>query len=263
MLELFQHRSSPITQLDARVKIIFTLAFIIAISMTPSGAWPAYILFFTIVLSVNLISRLGIGFVQKRALLALPFILSALPLIFFGPSPIVLYSLGDNLSIPISTPGLVRFISVALKAWISVQMAILLASSTPFSELLSGFRLLHIPGIFISIIEMMWRYLFLMIEEVGRLIRARASRSSRLPERRPSGGSVIWRATVAGGMAGSLFIRSIERSERVYAAMLSRGYNGEPLASQTKSLEKSDWMTIILSGFVFLIILLIGLIFGA
>lgn len=204
MLQLYQHRSSPIHELDARVKIIFTLAFILSISITLSGAWPAFILFFAISFSVTLLSRLGIGFVQKRALLALPFVLSAFPLLFLGPAPIYFHPIGDYLIIPISASGFVRFVSIALKAWLSVQMAVLLAATTPFSELLSGFRQLHIPGIFISIIVMMWRYLFLMVDEVGRLIRARTSRSSRLSESHHSGGSVIWRAQVTGGMAGSL-----------------------------------------------------------
>ncbi|MFN8419569.1 MAG: energy-coupling factor transporter transmembrane component T [Anaerolineae bacterium] len=47
-----------------------------------------------------------------------------------------------------------------------------------------------------------------------------------MPDRR-SGGSLRWRAQVAGGMIGNLFLRSYERSERVYAAMLSRGYQGQ------------------------------------
>jgi cobalt/nickel transport system permease protein len=263
LLELFRYRLSPIHQLDARVKIIFTLAFILAISLTPSGAWPAFILFLSIDISVNLLSKLSIGFVQKRALLVLPFILSAIPLIFLGPQPVITFTPGSNLIIPISTQGVIRFISIAFKAWISVQMAILLASSTPFSEILSGFRLLHIPGIFISIIEMMWRYLFLMVAEVGRMIRARASRSSRPSDRRSSGGSIIWRAFVTGGMAGSLFVRSIERSERVYAAMLSRGYNGEPITMTNNSLGKNDLLIVFISIVMFILILFIGLIFGA
>ncbi|MFN8563911.1 MAG: energy-coupling factor transporter transmembrane component T [Anaerolineae bacterium] len=56
-------------------------------------------------------------------------------------------------------------------------------------------------------------------------MRARSARSASLPGRK-SGGSPLWRARSAGGMVGSLFLRSYERSERVYAAMLARGYDG-------------------------------------
>ena len=51
------------------------------------------------------------------------------------------------------------------------------------------------------------------------------------------GGSMLWRARVTGGMAGNLFLRAFERSDRIYVAMLSRGYDGEvrllPLAPMT------------------------------
>ena len=254
---------SLIHKLDARVKIIFTLAFILALTLTPSGAWPAYILFFSIALSFTLLSSMSIGFVLKRAMLVIPFVLSALPLIIFGPPPIISYSLGAMLNIPISPSGFIRFVSIAIRTWVSVQMAILLTATTPFAEILSGFRQLRIPGIFISIIELMWRYHFLMLDEVGRLVRARNSRSSTLPGNRNSGGSVVWRATVTGGMAGSLFLRSIERSERVYAAMLSRGYMGEPCNTSSPRFSKNDWV-ITLTSLAFLFgVFLTGLIFGA
>jgi len=263
LLELYQRCDSPIHDLDARVKIIFTLAFILAISLTPSGAWPAFVLFFSLVVSLNLLSRVGIGFVQKRAVLAIPFVLSAIPLIFLGPAPIISFHFSDVLTIPISPTGFVRFISIAIKAWISVQMAVLLTASTPFMELLTGFRQLRVPAIFISIIELMWRYLFLMIDEVGKLIRARNSRSSKIPGKRNSGGSIVWRATVTGGMAGSLFLRSIERSERVYAAMLSRGYTGKPHEIISGRFDKIEWVITLTSLFVLFCLYLIGLFFGA
>ncbi|MEI8132188.1 MAG: cobalt ECF transporter T component CbiQ [Leptolinea sp.] len=263
MLELYQRCDSPIHELDARVKIIFTLAFILAISLTPSGAWPAFVLFFSVVVSINLLSRVSIGFVQKRAALAIPFVLSAIPLIFLGPTPIISFPISDMLIIPISPSGFVRFISIAIKAWISVQMAVLLTASTPFMELLAGFRQLRVPAVFISIIELMWRYLFLMIEEVSRLIRARNSRSSKIIGNQNTGGSIMWRATVTGGMAGSLFLRSIERSDRVYAAMLSRGYTGEPHKIISGRFDKREWVITLTALFVLFCLFLTGLFYGA
>jgi len=58
-------------------------------------------------------------------------------------------------------------------------------------------------------------------------MRARESRSARLAGQRGTAG-LGWRARVLGHMVGSLFLRTYERSERVYAAMLARGYDGEP-----------------------------------
>jgi cobalt/nickel transport system permease protein len=263
LFELYQHHISPIHALDARVKIIFTLVLILTTSFLPSGAWMAYVLFLTIILSIISLSRIGLVHVQKRAVLVLFFVLSALPLIFLGPSPILSFSLFGKLIIPVSLKGLERFISIAIKAWISSQAAIILASTTPFSELLNGFRQLRIPGIIIAIIELMWRYLFLMVDEAGTMIRARNSRSSKRPDKRNSGGLVYWRASVTGGMAGSLFLRSIERSERVYAAMLSRGFTGEPLEIQAKGFGKREWVITLFAFFVFFLILVSSFVFGA
>lgn len=262
MLELYQEKKSPIHTIHARVKIIFTLVFILALNLSPVNAWPAYILFFSILVSLILISQIGLGFVLKRALLALPFVLSAIPLIFWGPQPLNQIRLLDSLYVSISPAGVERCISITIKAWLSVQMAVLLTATSSFSDLISGFRQLHVPAILISIIELMWRYLFVIVDEVNRLIRARNSRSSKLDMHTHSGGSVFWRAGVTGNMAGSLFLRSIERSERVYAAMLSRGYTGEPLADQIVKLSKTDWVISSLSTLVLILIYFIGILTG-
>jgi cobalt/nickel transport system permease protein len=229
LLELFQPKISIIHRAHARVKIIFTLVFILGLNLSPSGAWPGLILFFSILISYTLLSRVDLSFILKRSLLAIPFVLSAIPLVFCGPNPSIQVNILGLFYLPISLAGLERCISIMIKAWMSIQAAIILTATTSFSDLISGFRQLRVPAILISIIEMMWRYLFVMVDEVTRLIRARNSRSSAVDHGQHSGGSVFWRARTTGNMAGSLFLRSIERSERVYAAMVSRGYTGEPL----------------------------------
>jgi len=128
----------------------------------------------------------------------------------------------------ITLPGLVRFLSIAFKSWLSVQAAIVLAASTPFPELLVAMRAVRIPRLLVAIFGLMWRYLFVLADEALRLIRARAARSGN--SNQPSikaGRDLVWRARVTGGMAGNLFLRALERSDRIYLAMVSRGYDGE------------------------------------
>jgi cobalt/nickel transport system permease protein len=72
----------------------------------------------------------------------------------------------------------------------------------------------------------MYRYLFVLADEAGRLLRARASRSAAIANQR-AGSTWLWRGRVAGFMVGSLMLRSFERSERIYHAMAARGYSGE------------------------------------
>ncbi len=248
--------------MDARVKILLALAFILSLSLTPPGAWPAYVLYLSVALSAALLSRLGIGFVLKRALLAVPFVLAALPLIFTGPPPIHSSLLFQSLRISFSPAGAERFASIAVKSWISVQVAILLAATTRFPDLLSALKQLRVPRQFVAIVGLMWRYLFVIGDEASRMIHARSSRSAAAAGNRRSGGSLWWRARVTGGMAGGLFLRSLERSERVYAAMLSRGYNGEPPALDPTPLSSGDRAALILGGVAVVTLLLLGLLTG-
>jgi len=227
-LDPYRPRQSAIHRLDPRVKLVMALAFIFTTALTPVGAWPIYILLLAIILSVILLSDLGLAYIWKRAALAFPFVLAALPIIFTAPGPTLFEIPIGQWTLSVSIPGLERFLSIAIKSWISVQAAIVLAASTSFPDLLVAMRAIRIPRMLVSIFGLMWRYLFVLADEVLRLNRARASRSGQLdmPGLR-SGGSVAWRARVTGGMAGNLFLRALERSDRIYMAMLSRGYDGE------------------------------------
>jgi cobalt/nickel transport system permease protein len=173
-----------------------------------------------------------------------PFVLAALPVLFTIPGP-ALAQLPFGLAV--SADGLARFISIALKSWVSVQMAILLAATTPFPEILKAMRALRMPRLLVAIIGLMWRYLFVMVDEALRLMRARDSRSGIHPtgaEPLKTGGSLGWRARVTGGMAGSLLLRSLERSDRIYNAMLSRGYDGEARGMPAPPIRAEGWMAL-------------------
>ena len=90
-----------------------------------------------------------------------------------------------------------------------------------------------------------------------RLLRARESRSARLPGR-PGGGSIPWRARVAGNMAGQLFLRSYERSDRVYNAMLARGYDGQFLTLNPHVMRSGDWAIGLIAFIILLLIQIVG-----
>ena len=227
-LDPYQPRTSPVHALDGRVKFVLTVAFILTVSLTPVAAWPVYILLFALIISVEILSGLGVGYVLKRSLLALPFVLAALPVIFTNGETRLFSLYIGSWTLIARAEGLARFLSVALKSWLSVQAAIVMASSTPFPELLQAMRAVGVPRLLVGMFRLMWRYLFVLVDEALRLMRARAARSgqSALAGKR-YGGSVLWRAQVTGGMAGNLFLRAFERSDRIYIAMLSRGYDGE------------------------------------
>jgi cobalt/nickel transport system permease protein len=261
-LDPYRPTNSLLHKADARVKFLLALGLILTTSFTPFGAWPVYILLFALILSAALLSELGIRFVLARALLALPFVLAALPIIF-TTNGTALFSLPlGPWTLTASAEGLERFVSIALKSWLSVQAAILLASCTPFPELLQAMRAVGIPRLLVAMFGLMWRYLFVLVDEALRLMRARSARSGASRDSsKKVGGSVIWRPRVAGGMAGNLFLRGIERSDRIYVAMLSRGYNGEVRALPLATLTSGDWLALGLGFSILVLLLIFGVLF--
>lgn len=254
-LDPYRPRNSPIHHLDPRIKLVLSVAFILANALVPTGAWPVYVLLFAIILSVELLSELGLGYVLKRSSLAIPFVLAALPLIFTVPGQALFsISLGPWMFHG-SLPGVERFFSITLKSWISVQAAIVLAASTSFPDILVAMRAVHVPRLMVSVFGLMWRYLFVLVDEASRLMRARMARSGQSDKPGTKhGGSLVWRARVTGGMAGSLFLRAFDRSDRIYMAMLSRGYDGEARSMPLPHVHASQWV-ILVTGLCILSIL--------
>jgi cobalt/nickel transport system permease protein len=257
-LDPYQEGDSPIHHIDARVKLVLTIAFIFTIALIPIGIWSIYILLFSLIFSLIILSGVGIDYVLKRAVLAFPFVLAALPLIFTISGPQLSSLTFGPLELTVTHAGMEQFFSIALKSWISILTAILLTSTTQFPDILSAMRAIHVPRFLVAIIGLMWRYIFVLGDEALRLLRARAARSGTAdsPGHR-KGGTISWRAKTTGGLVGNLFIRSIERSERIYAAMLSRGYDGEVRTIPHSKLHTSNWIVLILGmGLLALLVIL-------
>ena len=225
LIERYHARDSAIHHADARVKLVAALAYIFAITFTREGDWTALALLALPVGAVVVTSKLPLRLVFGRALLAVPFLLVALPLLFTRPGEAIaeLPVLGWT----ISDEGTTAVVTILGKSWLSVIVGVVLMATTEAPTLLRALRALRLPRLLVASIEFAYRYLFVVTDEASRMLQARASRSAALPGHR-AGGRLAWRARIAGNLVGTLFVRSIERSERVHAAMLARGYDGEP-----------------------------------
>ncbi len=262
-LDPFRPLSSPVHALDARIKLPLGLAFIVTCSLTPPAAWSVFVLMYAIVVSVEILSGLGVLYVLKRSALALPFALAALPVVFGNEGHAFLTISAGGVSLSATTEGLTTFLSIMLKSWLSVQAAIVLAASTPFPELLRAMRAIGSPRLLVAMFGLMWRYLFVMVDEALRLMRARSARSGQLGAARSrSGGSIPWRARVTGGMAGNLLIRAFERSERIYAAMLARGYDGETRSLPLPRIATGAWVALVVGLLVCTLLVMLGFVTG-
>lgn len=88
------------------------------------------------------------------------------------------------------------------------------------------------PRVMIMILSFMYRYIFVLVDEVMRMRQARDSRNF--------GGKRLWQLRTIGNMIGTLFIRSYERGERVYAAMLARGFDGHSRTLDRLNFRQAD-----------------------
>jgi len=209
--------------------------------LTPEGSWWAFGVFLVLILLACLLSDVGLTYSIRRSYIALPFALAALAIPFTTPGPTIF-------EVPlsgwgVSEVGLIRFASILIRSWLAVQGAILLTATTQFHDLLWALEKLRFPRPLVGMIGFMYRYIFLIGDEALRMFRARTSRSAqRVGGKKPS---IRWQGKVTGMMVGSLFLRSLARSERVYDAMLSRGYDGRPRSFVRFRMRWADWIALV------------------
>jgi cobalt/nickel transport system permease protein len=226
----FLHRADP------RLKFLAVIATILAIGLIPVGAFAALAVVWIALTIAAWSAGLGPMRLSRGAFIAVPFMLAAVPLIFTRTGDPIAH-LGP---LTVDGGGLELVATIAAKSWLSVQAALLLAFTTPFHDLIDALRDLRLPRILVVIISFMYRYLAVLGEEASRMLRARAARSAATAA--SSGGSLRWRAAVTGQMVGSLFLRSYERSERVYAAMQARGFDGTFRHLSTRAITAREWL---------------------
>jgi cobalt/nickel transport system permease protein len=238
-LDRYVDGSSVFHRADARLKFVLAVAAILALALQPVGSFAAFFLAWLVLVSASATAGLGPFRLSRAAIIALPFALAAFPLIFTRPEqPLGSFDLGP-LTLTISGEGIRIFTSILVRSWLSVQVALLLAFTTPFHDLVDALRELRLPRIMIAIISFMYRYLAVLIDEATRMLRARDARSADPTGR--GGVSIRWRASVTGRMVGSLFLRAYERSERIYAAMQARGFEGEFRHLGTRTMRRDEW----------------------
>src|SRR5690606_1469139 len=122
----YHETQSFLHRLDPRVKVVVTVIFIVSNALLPDGAWLAFVSAWIFLLATNLISKLGIGYTLKRSIIALPFALIAITVLFSIPGdPLTTFNF-IAWQLTITDNGLLRFVSILIRSWLSVQMAILL-----------------------------------------------------------------------------------------------------------------------------------------
>ncbi len=205
LLESYRPRRSPVHRLDARMKLGTALGLVLAVVCVPRGwTFTVPVVFASgaiLLISVAALSRLPIGFLFYRLLLLEPFVFGVASLSLWQPH------------------GWVVFWHAVVRSTLCLATLVLLAATTPFSEIVRVLRAWRVPALLLTTLTLMDRYLFVLVEESGRMQRARASRTFGTRPR-----WAVWRSLAE--TLGQLFVRSVERAGRIYAAMCARGWQG-------------------------------------
>ncbi|NJP32152.1 cobalt ECF transporter T component CbiQ [Micromonospora thermarum] len=210
---LYRESGSPVHRLPPEVKIAAMVAFTLAVVATPREALWAFGAYAVLVAVVAAAARVGPGWLLRRSLIELPFVLFAFALPFLGAGERV-----DVLGLRLSEDGLYGAWNILAKGTLGVLASLLLAATTTTRDLIVGLDRLRCPQILTQIATFMLRYLEVLVGEARRMRVARVSRGD--------DPRFVWQLRGFAAGVGALFLRAYERGERVYLAMLSRGYTG-------------------------------------
>jgi cobalt/nickel transport system permease protein len=205
------------------------LAFVLAVVLTPASAVVAFGLYALLLYGVARAARVPVRFLLRRLTIEIPFLLFAiwLPVLASGPRI-------EVAGVALSEPGLWAAWNIVAKATLGVTATLLLAATTPVAEILFGLERLKVPKPLITIAGFMVRYGDLIAGEMRRMKIARESRGY-APR-------WLWQARALASGIGTLFVRSYERGERVYLAMVSRGYTGSMPAPRAAVGSATQWL---------------------
>lgn len=225
---LYVHEHTPLHHLAPEAKLAAAFGFVAFVAITPPQAVWAFAVYAIAVGGLVRASKVSVRFMASRLLVVLPFIVFAFLIPFIGSGERV-----EIIGLSLSQEGLWSMWNILAKATIGASVSILLAATTEIPDLIRGMGRLKVPPVMISIATFMVRYLEVIAGELGRM---RVAMTARGYDPR-----WLWQAKPIAASAGALFVRSYERGERVYDAMLSRGYTGEMPDLGHRAAERSEW----------------------
>lgn len=214
-LDLDSHRPTPWQSLAPQARLLCALMFVFATALTPPGQWLVWGIYGLGLGGLIALSRVSLMVLLKRVAIEMGLAGVVLVGTLFRQEGTVLWHWGI---FQVTTVGLTVLVSVSLKALLSLGMLNLLVLTTPVSDLLQGLTRLKMPPLLVAILAAMHRYSSILVAEFAAMRRAALARN--LMARRQGQRRVI------GHMMGALFLRSYDRGDRIYQAMVARGYQG-------------------------------------
>jgi len=222
---------TPLHRLDARTKIITTIAFIVAVMSFHRYEVSALMPLFVFPIVIMALGNIPAGYIFKKVAIAAPF---ALFVGLFNPlfDQHAVLAIGSRAI----SGGWLSFTSIMVRFALTVSAALILVACTGIHRLCAGLEQMGVPRLFTVQLLFLYRYLFVIGEEALRMIRSVQMRST---------GTKSLRLRTYGSLIGHLLLRSMDRAQRIYRAMVSRGFDG-----QVRVLNRTfpGWRDVIFAG---------------
>ncbi len=235
-LEQLASQNTFLHRLHPGAKLLTTFIYIICVVSLDRYSLSRVMYFIVYPVVIMALGEIPAGLILKRSAVALPFV------VFAGISNVIFdrdifLFIG---SIPVSG-GMLSLVTLVLKTVLTVSAVLILVSLTPFNKLTAELRRIHVPNLLVTLIDMIYRYVTVLGGEASNMITAFRLRSNGLkwPHIRDFGSFV-----------GQLLIRSNDRAERVYNAMVCRLYNRDSFRFVRQDIKVRDLIYLLIVGSV-------------
>lgn len=224
-LDALSYQNTPVHRLDPRIKVITTLLYIIMIVSFNRYQLTGLLPFFIYPVFVLYLGNIQAGYIIKKVLIVSPFaLIIALFNLFFDRTAIfTVYSFSI-------TGGMISFISIMLRFFLTAVTAFILIATTGFVPLCFALTKIGIPSIFAIQLLFLYRYIYVLIEESIKVIRAHHVRAFNNKIKLKTFSYII----------GHLLLRTINKAEKIHTAMLSRGFHGRIRINKRLKIKKTD-----------------------
>jgi cobalt/nickel transport system permease protein len=249
--ETFAKRKGLLQSLDPRVKLISMFVLVVGVTFMTS-AWVLLVIYLlTLVLAY--FSKIEVLWFVKRVWIFIPIFAGVITIpilfnVFLAGNvlvPIATFGNGSHLgpialpsSIYITQQGTTYVVTFILRVAACVSLAVLLFITTQQDLLFKSLRAIRVPKVYVLTISMCYRYIFLLVETIKDLFTARKSRQiASLPMREEQ----QW----VGGRVGYMLVKSLDMSDKVHQAMISRGFDGDVKLMHDTVMHHRDYVAIV------------------
>ena len=209
------HIESPIQRWDPRLKIFSLLVFVFGVALLKT--LPMVLCALAVAITVLRMASLPFHFVkhglEAAGIFLLPFFL-IMPFSYPGEPAFHVLGLG------FAWEGL-RFATLIFTKAITIILgSFIMFGTARFDISMMALQRLKCPAVLVQMVLFTYRYIYVFMEEMKTMNVAMRARGF-VPR------TNMRTMNILGGYVGTLLVRSFERTERVYKAMLSKGYDGQ------------------------------------